>query len=109
MIWFNSQKSRNQLKMVGTVVTCRKKRKIVGYDTAIYHNEQGNRVVIGKVFIEILDVRYLEHKEVFEKFLNQSGFDSVDDWIEEVLRLNRDSILPKKLVFLKVTLKDLLY
>ena len=112
VIWFNSKKAREQLINKGVVITCRKRRKSFGTTKAVFTNDEGKREKIGYV-----DVQYLietwdeqrEHTTHFLAYLEHSGFDTVEDWKEEVRRLNNNRWMPDYLIFLKVTLDSDLY
>lgn len=109
VIYFNSEKARNQLMKHDVVVTCRKRRKQFGMTTAIYKNEDNNTVVIGRVHVQKLcESISLErrHNALFRAYLYLSGFKSVEEWKEEVKRLNKNRWMPDYLIFLKVTMKD---
>jgi hypothetical protein len=113
MIWFNSKKARKQLINNRMVVTCRKRRYRFGSDLAVYTDKCINqRVKIGKVSVEFLSetintkggLLYSEHRKAFEYHLKDSGFDSVEAWESEVLKMNKMDELPNFLVFIRVTL-----
>jgi hypothetical protein len=109
-------KARHQLMFNGRVVTCRTRRKMFGNDTAYYINDQNKVVKIGRVTVKKIEETvddnssnklYRTHQQTLEDYLSSSGFDSVDNWINEILRLNSKGKVPSYLVFLEVTLKDL--
>ncbi len=113
VIWFNCEKARNQLWINGKVVTCRVRRKQFGITNAVFRNDQGNKVIIGNVNVQMkaetidnnrLGVR--SHREGFIEFLSDSGFESVKEWEDQVLRLNSKGKIPSYLIFLEVTLED---
>ena len=112
VIWFNSKKAREQLINKGVVITCRKQRKSFGTTQAVFTNDEGKREKIGYV-----DVKYAfeswdeqrEHKDIFEVFYKQSGFDTVEEWKKEVRRLNNNRWMPDYLIFLKVTMDREIY
>ena len=107
--WFNSEKARNQLMLKDVVVTCRKRRKQFGHTTAIYKNKDGNTVVIGRVNVQRLFVSISEprrHIVPFKSYLYLSGFESVEEWMDEVKKLNKNRWIPEYLIFLKVTMID---
>ena len=112
VIWFNSKKAREQLIRDGIVVTCRKQRKTFGTTLAIFRDDAGYKKKICYV-----DVQYLieswdeqrEHDKPFSDNIHLSGFDSVEEWKEEVRRLNNNRWMPQFLIFLKVTRDSELY
>ncbi len=109
VIWFNSEKARNQLMLKDVVVTCRKRRKQFGNTTAIYKNKDGNTVVIGRVHVQKLFDSISSprrHKVPFKSYVDVSGFESIEEWENEVKNLNKNRELPKYLIFLKVTMID---
>ena len=106
VIWFNSEKARSQLINHNEVITCRKRRKTFGITSAIYKNEDGNSVVIDKVHVMLLDEsidEQREHIEAFTRHLALSGFETVEEWIKEVKKLNNNRWMPQYLMFIKVT------
>lgn len=118
VIWFNCEKARNQLKFHGKVITCRVKRKQFGITNAIYRNDQGVKVIIGKVNVQmkretiyppLKDTPFDDHLTAFKDYLALSGFDTIEDWRDQVLHLNSRGKIPSYLIFLEVTLKDVLY
>ncbi len=91
------------------VVTCRKSRKTFGNTTAIYKNKDGNTVVIGKVHVQKLFVSISEprrHIVPFRSYLDDSGFDSIKEWMDEIKKLNKNRWIPEYLIFLRVTMID---
>ena len=115
VIWFNCEKARNQLKFHGKVITCRVRRKQFGITNAIYRNDQGIKVIIGKVNVKKLEEtidtdsgvkEFRHHRDALKEHLGVSGFDSAKDWEDEILRLNSKGKIPSYLIFLEVTLKD---
>lgn len=109
VIWFNSEKARNQLMKHDEVVTCRKRRKQFGLTTAIYKNIDGNTVVIGRVHVQKLFESISEprrHMSAFRSYLDVSGFESVEEWQNEVKKLNKNRWIPEYLIFLRVTMID---
>ena len=89
IIRFNSVKARDHLLENGHVKTLRtwySPRQMVAL--AISDGKP-----IGRVLISLIDVVPLDNegqaKEVLAKYVNESGFNSVDEWIEEFRRLNR--------------------
>lgn len=118
VIWFNNEKARNQLMFNGKVVTCRVRRKQFGITNAVFKNDQGVKVLIGKVNVQKLketidtSLDYTDvwsHKKAFALYLKDSGFDTVKDWEEQVLHLNSKGKIPSYLIFLEVTLEELFY
>lgn len=112
VIWFNSKKAREQLIRDSIVVTCRKQRKSFGTNRAVYTNEKGIKTFIGYVDVEYLDESWdeqREHDKLFSNNIHLSGFDTVEEWKEEVRRLNSNRWMPQYLIFLKVTMDSAIY
>jgi len=112
VIWFNSKKAREQLIKEGVVITCRKQRKSFGTQRAIYTNEKGITALIGYVDIQYLNESWdeqREHDKLFTEYIHLSGFKTVEDWKDEVRRLNSNRWMPTYLIFLKVTMDSDLY
>lgn len=112
VIWFNSEKARNQLLNKGVVVTCRKQRKSFGIQRAVFKNENGITALIGHVDIEYLNESWdeqREHNKLFIEHIHLSGFNTVEEWKDEVRRLNSNRWMPTYLIFLKVTMDRDLY
>ena len=116
MIWFNSDRARQQLITHGKVITCRIRRKQFGSTTAYFTNDKGERAIIGKVVVKMVKetvdsymsgVVYEDHTKGFSEYLELSGFDTVRQWEDEVLGLNSKGKIPSYLIFLEVTLKEL--
>lgn len=115
VIWFNSEKAREQLKLNGIVITCRVRRKQFGFTNAVYRDDNGIMIVIGRVNVQkltetidknVIDMEIKSHRQAFRKYLSLSGFESLSEWEEKVLSLNRKGKIPSYLIFLKVTLVD---
>ncbi len=110
MIWFNSESARKQLIDNGIVVTARKYRNTFGYDKAIYYNYKKDRIIIGKCDIKFLEYSDIndednkDHKRILSKYIELSGFNSVNEWVNEIRKLNNNRRLPEFLVLLKVVL-----
>ena len=88
-IRFDSEKARDYLLSHGYVYTLRtwhSPRQVMAL--AISDGKP-----IGRVFISLIDVVPLvkkdQAKEILVKYVNESGFNSVDEWVEEFRRLNR--------------------
>ncbi|MBA7490156.1 hypothetical protein ES702_00691 [subsurface metagenome] len=112
VIWFNSEKARKHLISKGVVVTCRKQRKHFGTHKAVFTNEKGERELINHVDIEYLNESWdeqREHDKVFYEYIHLSGFNTVEEWKDEVRRLNSNRWMPTYLIFLKVTMDRDLY
>ncbi len=118
VIWFNCEKARHQLMFSGKVITCRVKRNQFGTTNAIYRNDRGKRVLIGRVEVkklnETIDTALdyssvWSHKKAFGIYLKDSGFETVKEWEEAILSLNKKGKIPSYLIFLEVTLKDVFY
>jgi len=112
VIWFNSKKAREQLINKGVVITCRKIRKSFGTTQAVFTNDEGKREKIGYVDVQYADEswdEYRSHDTLFEEFLKISGFKTIEEWKEEVRRLNNNCWMPDYLIFLKVTMDRDIY
>jgi len=112
VIWFNSKKAREQLIRDGIVVTCRKQRKSFGTTQAIFTNDDGKRETICYVDVEYLKGSWdeqREHDKPFSDNIHLSGFSTVEEWKDEVRRLNNNRWMPQYLIFLKVTMDSAIY
>ena len=109
VIWFNSEKARRQLIDMDEVITCRKRRKTFGITSAIYKRKDGDIETIAKVNVQLLidsiDV-HRQHYRPFSEYVELSGFESVEEWKEEIKKLNKNRWMPEYLIFLKVTVVD---
>lgn len=112
MIWFNSKKAREQLIKNGVVVTARTMRKQTGRTTAVYRDKNGDKVEFALVVVSIVDesccVDTLTHRPVLEKYLNISGFKTVNEWEDEICIMNRGNRMPIYLKLVKVEVSRLL-
>ncbi len=79
-ITFSSEKAKNQLLTHGIVYTIRKKRKKNGYYAVVTDIHQ--KRVIGVVYLEFVEV--ITKPQQMEKYVKESGFDSVTEWLEEL-------------------------
>ncbi len=108
MIWFNSFKARKQLMENHVVVTARKMRRSTGIQKAFYRDERGNTIYLCVVKIELLEYSNVfdednrDHKRVLSKYIENSGFDTVNEWVEEIKKLNNNRWIPETLTLLKV-------
>lgn len=111
MIWFNSAIAREYLEANGLIYTARKSRQQFGHTLAVYTDGMYGRVSIGYVNVELADKSVdsdmnHNHRTVLSKYVDNSGFCDLDDWIREIQRLNSNRWLPTHLKILKVTMVD---
>ena len=109
VIWFNSKTAREYLEANGLVYTARKRRKQFGHTIAIYSDDMWGRLAIGKVNVALAMDSYESdnnhnHRTVLSNYVENSGFESLDKWIEEIQKLNTNRWLPEYLRILKVTM-----
>ena len=92
---FKSEKARNYLLRRGIVVTFRpKKRKKNIEQTWATPKYRGKK--IADIIVRFLcEVRREEIREKLDKHVALSGFKNVDEWIDEIKKLNKGEI-PKK-------------
>ena len=105
-IYFNVEKARNQLLQEGKVYTIRYPRQ-KGI-TMARHGSYFRFKILGKVKVTqvmILDLEYRnlqESKAVLEKYVDQSGFQSVDEWVANV---KKEKNAPGEILYLVEALK----
>lgn len=90
---FQSEKPRQHLLEKGFVLTFRKLHmsgRKLGKDW-ITDKRCGKKIADVLVFSEYATVK--PTREMLAPYVNYSGFDSVDEWIEEIERLNRPDTL----------------
>lgn len=93
VIWFNNKDARKMLIEKGSVVTLRKNRKTRGYTNAWYLEEghKMNKHLIGCVNVIWVDecfddsVEKNRLKEMLEKYVEHSGFENVDGWLNALI------------------------
>jgi len=109
VIWFNSEKARRQLIELNEVITCRKRRKTFGITSAIYKRNDGDIETIAKVNVQLLNESidiHRQHYRPFSEHVELSGFETVEEWKNEVKKLNKNLWMPEYLIFLKVTVVE---
>ena len=82
---FNSEKSREQLRTMGEVVTFRlKERKVLGNDWAT--DKRGGKEIF-EIFVDI-EVEHIAPCELGD-YVDNSGFKTLKEWIAEIKRLHK--------------------
>lgn len=81
-IIFNSEKARKHLLEKGFVYTVRKARKKNGYYSA--YQTVGGKKFLGSVYLEFVSIVY--KPEDLTKFVENSGFSDVEEWLSELKR-----------------------
>ncbi len=108
MIWFNSKKAREHLIKNGIVISARKIRKSYGIQKVFYYDEKMNRKYLCIASVEFLEYSNIDeennedHKRVLSKYIENSGFNTVNEWVNEIKRLNSNRWMPENLIILKV-------
>lgn len=96
-IYFKSEKARRFLILCGFVYTLRARRRPEGL--ARLHNGIQLLDIIVKVRF-IKKVSWSEAKKELKDFVPYSGFKSISEWLNEVIRLNHD--IPRFLYLYRV-------
>ena len=78
-VLFNSEKARKYLLEKGFVYTVRKTIKKNGYYSA--YQTSGEKRFLEVVYLEYVGLIY--KPEDLERFVEHSGFDSVEEWLRE--------------------------
>ncbi|HDN74285.1 hypothetical protein DRP04_02650 [Archaeoglobales archaeon] len=111
-IYFKSKKALDYLLKNGSVYTIRKSRRKEGLAWVMGENRRkiADAIVeyIGEVVLTEPDSEWWVTKGAYgiaklEEFVKKSGFSSVEEWLDEVKRLNNGS-LPEKMYLYHVTL-----
>lgn len=85
-IWFNSQKAYSQLCYHGHVMTLRKKQKKDGM--YILRTSLKEPYVHDGDKIEVMFVQIISSPDELNFYVGSSGFESVQEWLDEAKRLN---------------------
>lgn len=82
-IWFNIQEAYLQLTNNGEVYTIRPFKKRNGrhlFRSNFYH---GEKFFVKVVFVKELDLALDDSKKELERYVNNSGFENVEDWLKK--------------------------
>ena len=103
VIYFNSENARKELLSSGVVITARKTRRGTGNTIAVYTTPDRFRHDIGWVNVQLLDeCDRTNIREILGKYVKNSGFDSVGEWINEIRKLNSNRWMPEYMFLFKV-------
>ena len=84
IIFFNSEKARKHLLEKGYVYTLRFPRR-TGKGKAIKGNNSNREFLC---FVYITFIKKIKDPKELEPYVNESGFNSVDEWVNEVKRFH---------------------
>lgn len=102
-IYFNNEKARGYLLNMGYVYTARTKRKEEGV-TAALRKEKGVQVKFASVHCKMIDESFDSHKAILGKYVEYSGFETVEEWLLAIVRLDKRHRLPRYLQIWRVEL-----
>jgi len=86
---FQSKKARKQLLEKGSVVSFRtNRRKHIDNDWAT--DKRGGKTICN-IFIE--EISYMSGPDSLPPYVKESGFDSLEEWITEIRKLNKYHIV----------------
>jgi len=111
MMFFNNEKSRKQLIDEGIVITYRRsRRRIEGNDIAVYTiHELGRKwiIKIGKINIEYLCACTENVPRCLSMHLENSGFESIEEWIKEIKSHDAYRRIPEYGYLYKVRIREM--
>lgn len=101
---FKSEKARNFLLKHGIVITFRpKKRKKNIEQTWATPKYRGKKIC--DIIVRLLcEVKREEIREKLDKYVALSGFKTVDEWIEEIKKLNKGEVPEKGYLYVVIKL-----
>jgi len=107
VIWFNVEKARKYLEEHELVYTFRTKRKQFGYTSAVYTNKVLGRTTIFDVNVLKVDESHTSdsnnnHRSILSKYVEHSGFENIDEWLEEIRKVNFKERIPVYGMIIKV-------
>jgi len=111
VIWFNNEKARIWLEANGLVYTFRTSRKQFGRTMAVYNDPLYGVVSIGYVIVSLADESRLSddnhnHRNYLHKYVENSGFEDIDDWLEGIKSFTKKGEIPEFGMILKVIIDD---
>ena len=103
VIWFNSERALKHLLENKRVYSIRKQRKQFGV-TTLNHNKKLMGTVRVSPVLE-MNVTTIENLiQQLDQYVNESGFEDSNQWINEIKKLNRNWHIPSYLILIRVDL-----
>lgn len=92
VMYFKSDKARNYLLNNGFVYTFRKRDRWSLGKTNLVINRKDEPFAIGNV--EFIEKIHFDALKILNKYHPESGFNNLDEWIKEILTLNKLADIP---------------
>lgn len=108
VIWFNVEKARKYLEEHELIYTFRTRRKQFGKTLAVYTDSVCGKTSIFDVNVQKVDESHTsdsnhDHRSILSKYVEHSGFETIDEWLEEIRKVNFKERIPVYGMIIKVS------